>query len=260
MSKIKLKSESDLKKLEKSGRILSSVLQFLREEAAVGVNLVDLDKKAKKMIKEAGGDPAFLGYKPAGAKEPYPASICASVNEVVVHGIPKDYDLKDGDIVTFDCGVSYQGYITDSAVSVAVGDIDEKSKKLLTTTKQSLIEALAVCKPGNHIGDIGDAIENVVDKTDFKIIKNLTGHGVGFELHEEPTILNYSTKRKGEEIVPGMVLAVEPMLSFSSEFVTQDDQDCYITSDGSRSAHFEVTVAITKEGNKVLTPIKGVVK
>lgn len=260
MSKVKLKSKSDIKMLEKSGKILSNVLQTLKKEAKPGVNLMDLDKKAEKIIKEAGGDPAFLGYRPAGADEPYPASICASVNDVVVHGVPKDYVLQEGDIVTFDAGVNYKGYITDSALSVGVGEIDQKSKDLLTATKQSLIEALNVCTPGNYIGDIGEAVENVINKTDFKIIKNLTGHGVGFELHEEPTILNYKTQRKGEEIVPGMVLAIEPMISFGSEYVTQDSDDSYVTSDGSKSAHFEVTVAVTDKGCKVLTPMPGVIE
>lgn len=259
MSNIQLKSESDIEKLKESGKILSGVLTTLQEIANVGVKLSDLDQKAEEIIKKAGGKPAFLGYRPAGAEEAYPSSICASVNEIVVHGIPKSYELKEGDIVTFDCGVDLDGFITDAALTVPTGKIDEKSQKLLNVTQESLKEALKVCRVGNHIGDIGETIEDTVEESGFKIIKNLTGHGVGFELHEEPTVFNYKTGSKGEEIVEGMVLAIEPMLSFGSEFVKQSDDGSYVTDDGSRSAHFEVTVAVRDKGVEILTPLEGIV-
>jgi len=255
MNKIQLKSPSDIEKLKESGKILSAVLKETSQQVREGVSLLELDKIARKIIKESGGTPVFLGYRPTGADEPYPAAICSSVNEVVVHGVPTDYKLKEGDIITVDAGVNYEGMITDSAVTIGVGNIDNKTQKLLKITKESLNKGIEACIKGGFVGDIGNAIEQFVKPTGFQIIKNLTGHGVGFNLHEEPTIFNYGKKGTGVEIQEGMVLAIEPMLSFSSEYVVQNKDGSYTTDDGSKSAHFEATIAITENGTEIISPI-----
>lgn len=182
---IRLKEEKDITALRISGKILAHTLQLLKEKACEGVQLFVLDELAYQTITGAGGTPAFLGYTPEGGKKPYSASICASVNEVVVHGIPRDYRLKDGDVLKLDAGVSYQGYFTDAAITVIVGKVPARTKRLVEVTEEALGAAIAVCKPGNHLGDIGYAIERLVKKEGFKIIQGLTGHGVGFALHED---------------------------------------------------------------------------
>ena len=250
---IRLKKENDLRVLRMSGRILASVLQKLEEEVKEGVKLSHLDKLARGLIKEAGAKPAFLGYKPESGTAPYPAAICVSVNEQIVHGLPSEYILKQRDVLKIDFGVNYQGYITDAAVTVGVGELTGKAKELVDITKKALKKAVEVCKSGNHTGDIGWVIEKTVKGAGFRVIKNLTGHGVGFELHEDPTVYNYGSRGEGVELVPGLVLAIEPMVSVSSSRVMQKDDDSYVTEDGSLSAHFEHTVAITESGPEILT-------
>ncbi|OGG39017.1 type I methionyl aminopeptidase [Candidatus Jorgensenbacteria bacterium GWC1_48_12] len=251
----RLKNENDIKQLKISGKILASVLEILKEAAKEGVKLSFLDELARRLIGEAGGKPAFLGYKPEGAKTPYPASICASVNEVVVHGLPGGYVLKKGDVLKIDAGVSYDGYITDSALTVAIPPVSSEAGKLIAATEKSLYEAINVMRSGGHLGDIGAAVESVINPTGFKIIKNLTGHGVGFELHEDPSIYNFGNRGEGIELKEGMVLAIEPMVSISSSRVVERKGGSLVTEDGSLSAHFEHTVAITEKGAEVLTSL-----
>lgn len=259
MGGIKLKSEEDIKKLRKSGKILSNTLHSLKNNVKPGIKLGYLDQKAKKFIRESGGEPAFLGYKPAGAKNPYPSSICASVNEEIVHGLPNK-KIRDGDLLTIDIGVKYEGMITDSALTVGVGSINDQAERLIEVTKKTLLRGVKMCRPGGHVGDIGFAIESCVKEHDLRIIKNLTGHGVGFDLHEKPTILNYGEKNTGAELKKGLVIAVEPMVSISSDIAKQREDGSFVTSDGSLSAHFEVTLVITDEGREILTPLRNVVK
>ncbi|MCX6703061.1 MAG: type I methionyl aminopeptidase [Candidatus Wolfebacteria bacterium] len=213
----------------------------------------DLDKLAEKLIRKAGGKPGFLNYKPDGARHPYKASICASVNDVVVHGFPGDYILKPGDILKLDFGVIYKGFYSDGAATFGIGKISEEARKLIETTKESLALAIKECWPGNTLGDIGSAVENFAKKRGFRPIKGLTGHGIGSKLHEDPVVFNHGTRGMGMKLAPGMVLAIEPMLSAGSDKVIQLDDESWATSDKSLSAHFEHTVAITEKGPRILT-------
>lgn len=251
---MRLKTAKDLAMLRQSGRILASVLKILAAEAKPGVALRSLDYHARTLIQEKGAQPAFLGYKPNGAKQAYPAAICTSVNAQVVHGLPSDYILKDGDVLKIDLGVNYKGYFTDAALTVGVGKIAPPAQKLVTVTEAALAKAIEVCRPGRRIGDIGWTIENHVKKNKFAIVQGLTGHGVGFALHEEPTVHNYGRRGEGMELKPGLVLAIEPMVSVGSGETKQWPDESFAVKDGSLTAHFEKTVAVTEVGPEILTP------
>ena len=250
---IHLKSESEIEILEQSGKILSDILKILEKKADVGVNLLELEQMARKLSKDAGARPSFLGYQPEGAERPYPAALCLSVNDVVVHGIPRDYILRSGDILKIDTGIVYEGLMTDSAVTVGIGKTSPEARRLMASTKKALEAALAVVKAGRHIGDIGYVVEKQAKKDGFRVIRGLTGHGVGYEVHEDPVILNYGKKGTGPEIREGMVIAIEPMFSVSSPDIIQNRDESYSSADGSLTAQFEHTVAITKSGPVVLT-------
>ena len=250
---ILLKTDKEIEILAESGKILSSVLKTLGKKAVVGVNLMELENTARKMLKETGAKPAFLGYQPEGAEEPYPAALCLSLNEVVVHGVPRDRILRSGDVLKIDMGVVYGGMYTDSAITVGIGKISPIAKKLMASTQKALDEALKAVKKGRYLGDIGYAIEKRAEKDGLKVLKGLTGHGVGYEVHEDPVVLNYGKKGTGPELKEGMVLAIEPMLSVSSEQIIQNRDESYSSADGSLTAQFEHTVAITKKGPVVLT-------
>ncbi len=252
---LRLKTEKDLRFLRQSGKILASVLEILKEAAKEGVKLSFLDELARRLIKEAGAKPAFLGYKPEGAKKAYPAAICTSVNEIIVHGLPGGYKLRKGDVLKIDAGVSYEGYITDAALTVAIPPVSAKAGKLIEVTEKSLYEAINVMRPGGHVGDVGAAVEETVERAGFKVIRNLTGHGVGFALHEEPSVYNFGNVGEGLELEPGMVLAIEPMVAVSAGRVVLQKDGSFKTEDGSLGAHFEHTIAITGEGAEVLTRV-----
>lgn len=253
MDSIRLKTKKDLEFLRISGKILSRTLQLLAGEAKAGVRLKYLDDLARVHILEEGGVPTFLGYTPEGLNKPYPASICASVNETIVHGIPGNYQLKDGDILSVDLGVTFKGYITDGAITVPIGKISQEAKELLVATQMSLQKAISECVPGNTLGDIGFAVESVAKKSGMSVIEGLTGHGVGFELHEDPSVFNRGKRGMGMKLVSGLVIAIEPMFSLGSALATLKKDDSFVTKDGSLSAHFEHTVAITEKGYEVLT-------
>lgn len=249
---VPLKSEKDIQMLRESGQILASILEILREAAKEGVKLSHLDNLARKLVEEAGGKPAFLGYAEKGRKT-FPAAICASVNEMIVHGVPGDYAIRKGDVLKLDFGVNYKGYITDSALTVGIPPVSAEGEKIISVTKQSLDEAIKVMRPGNHLGDIGAAVEGTVKKAGFQVIRNLTGHGVGFEIHEDPSVYNFGNPGEGIELKAGMVLAVEPMVAVSSSRVVEQKDGSFKTEDGSQSAHFEHTIAITDGEPEVLT-------
>ncbi|MEK7086800.1 MAG: type I methionyl aminopeptidase [Patescibacteria group bacterium] len=251
--RIELKSERDLLGLRKSGEILAAVLKILEREAKEGVPLSFFNELTKKLLKKAGAKPAFLKYRPEGARRAYPAAICTSINNQIVHGIPSDYILRNGDILKIDLGVDFKGYITDAALTVGIGNVNEMAKKLIAVTAKALDNAIKECKPGNFLGDIGWAIEKTVTENGFKVVSGLTGHGVGFRLHEEPSVYNYGQKGTGIKLSPGLVLAIEPMTSAGSGETKQAEDDSFFTRDGSLSAHFEKTVAITENGREVLT-------
>lgn len=250
---IKIKSSQDIDIMREGGVILAEARDKLATVADVGVVLKDLDGLAKEMITRAGAQPAFLGYRPAGAQKSYPSSICASVNSEVVHGIPGDYKLKSGDVLKIDLGVFHKGFYTDSAVTVGIGSVSSLAKKIIKVTKECLELAIEECYFGKTLGDIGWVINDHAVKNGFKPLRGLTGHGIGKDLHEEPVVLNEGRKGAGLTLSKGMVLAIEPMISSGGGQIKQLPQESYAAKDGSLTAHFEHTVAITGKGPFVLT-------
>ncbi|MFA5084386.1 MAG: type I methionyl aminopeptidase [Candidatus Paceibacterota bacterium] len=250
---IKLKTERDIEMIAESGRILAEVLEKISREAEIGVSLVYLENLAKRLIKTAGASPAFLGYRPTSSHRPYPAALCLSLNEQVVHGLPSLYKLRLGDLLKIDLGVDYKGYISDAAMTLGIGKITPAAQRLIEAVKKALDAAINEARPGKHLGDLGYAIETTVRKAGFNVIKGLTGHGVGFKLHEDPTILNYGDRGEGMALKPGMVLAIEPMACLGKDRIVQRPDDSFATADGSLAAHFEHTVAVTKNGPRILT-------
>ncbi len=248
-----IKTAEEIKLIRIAGKILANVAKQIKESAQEGVSLQDLDQLAQKLIQEAGAEPAFLGYQPYGADKPFPASICASLNEVVVHGVPTNYKLKSGDLLKLDFGVDYQGYIADAAFTVGIGKISKEGEQLINATKNALAVGIKECKAGNTLGDVGWAINNYVTKHGFKVVKGLTGHGVGKELHEDPPVFNEGQKNTGLRLKAGMVLALEPMVSAGDPYIRQLPDDSYATRDGSLSAHFEHTIVVAEKGAEILT-------
>jgi len=247
------KDREKIKLMAEGGKILAGALDAVSEKIKPEAILKDLDKLAFNFIKNSGAEPAFLNYRPAGAKTPYPASLCSSVNEIVVHGTPSDYVLKEGDIVSIDLGVKFKGFITDAARTFPVGKISSEAGHLLKATKEALASAVKSAFPGKTVGDIGYAVEQIAKKNKVFVIKMLTGHGVGKHLHEEPTIYNYGQSGQGMKLFSGLTIAIEPMFSLGSENIFQLEDDSYQTFDGSLAAHFEDTIAITENGPLVLT-------
>lgn len=245
MSEIKLKTKEDIEQLKISGKILSQVLEEIRLNSQIGTNILSLDELARDVIKNSKAKAAFYGFRPEGADKPFPGHICVSINDEIVHGVPRDRPIKEGDVITFDCGVDFNGYITDAAITLSFGNIPEQVKLLIDSTRKALDEALLKCFIGNTLGDIGGVIEKNITEPGFKIIKSLTGHGVGFDIHESPTVFNYGEKGKGLRLTEGLVLAIEPIASLSSENIKMSHSESFLTEDGSVSAHFETSVAIT---------------
>jgi len=252
---IKLKSPQDIEIMAEGGRLLAKILESLGKEVKVGIKTSYLDNRARILIGEVGAEAAFLGYRPGGAGKPYPAAVCVSVNEVVVHGLPSNYRIKDGDLVKIDLGIKFQGFFLDSAITIGVGHISSKSAKLIKITSQALDRAINEAKIGKTLGDIGWVVEDIAKRNDFSVVKVLTGHGIGRQLHEDPNVYNFGRRGEGMSIKEGMVLAIEPMIASSPQGgdVVQAKDDSFVTSDKSLSAHFEHTVAITKNGPRVLT-------
>ncbi len=254
---IRLKTPQDQETIRRGGKVLSGVLDELCRAAKPGVSTADLDRLAQELMAKAGAEPVLLGYKPSFAPTPFPAAICTSVNDVVQHGIPsEDVVLVQGDVINIDATLGFEGMIVDSGRTVGVGKIDKQAAELLRVTREALYVGIEAAKPGNHIGDIGYAISKFVKPYGFGVVEALCGHGVGFAVHEDPMIPNFGRKGTGDEIVPGMVLAIEPILNEGSKEVDFDDEgDGYTvySRDGSRSAHFEHTVIITPEGPEIVT-------
>jgi methionyl aminopeptidase len=252
-----IKNPEQLNNLRKSGKILAQTLELVAKKVAPGVSAFDLDKLAEENIRKNGGIPAFKNYRSRKNDPAYPASLCVSVNDEVVHGIPtKDKILQEGDIVGLDLGVVYEGLYTDSAITVAVGRIDDVSARLLKTTKKALDEALAQVKPNARTGDLGHAMEQTAKSAGFSVVRELVGHGVGLSVHEDPEIPCFGKPGQGIKLVEGMVLAIEPMINESGwEVVFADDMWTVLTLDGGRSAHFEHTVVVTSKGFEILTVI-----
>jgi methionyl aminopeptidase len=217
-----------------------------------------LDSRARELVLEGGDQSAFLNYKPAGARRAFPAALCVSINDEIVHGIPNEKPkiLKDGDIVSIDMGLIHRGLFTDHAITLPVGLVDERGLDLIATTKRALSEGISAIKKGSHVRDISYAIEKYVRPKRYGIVEELCGHGVGYRVHEDPYIPNYCLDSKGEKLKPGMILAIEPMLNEGSKKIKLAPDDfTYVTDDGSRSAHFEHTVLVTENGAEILTVI-----
>lgn len=237
------------------GAILAGVLRRLEGEVKPGVTTIELDRLARLLITGAGAKPAFLHYRPAGAARAYPYTLCASINDVVVHGQPSVYKIREGDLVKLDLGLKFEGLYLDAAITVPVGDVGARAKKLIQTTKDALAAGIKEAKPGNTVGDVGCAIQKQIEKNKFSVVEGLTGHGIGTALHEDPTIFNFGKKGQGEDLEVGMVIAIEPMVSIGGGAIRQLLDESYGTADGSLSAHFEHTVAITAKGPRILTKI-----
>jgi len=263
---ITIKTEEEIKILSEGGKILADILKKVGEHAQIGVTTKELDEMAEKLILEAGGIPSFKGY---GEPDPFPATLCTSVNEAVVHSIPSDYKLKDGDIIGLDIGMKWpakdacprqatgatRGLFTDHAITVAIGNVKEENLELMKITKGCLDKVISVLKPGMDVNDIGRIIEKYIKQNgDYGIVRDLVGHGVGYKVHEEPKIVNFAVKENGAEIKEGMIFAIEPMITLGShEIKVADNGWDIVTKDGSISAHFEHTVAITEKGCRVIT-------
>src|SRR3989339_83463 len=251
-----LKNIEDINKVREGGKIIATVLREAASRALPGAKTTELDKLAEKIIKEAGGRPSFKNYKTADDKIPYPASLCVSINEEVVHGIPGERVLKDGDIVSLDLGMEYKGFYTDSAVTVSVGEASEQAKNLIETTKESLNLGIMAVKNGAFTGDIGYAIQSFAEKNGFNVIRKLVGHGLGRKVHEIPEVPNFGAKGKGEILREGEVIAIEPMITAGRHDIYLDKNWwTWKTKDGSLSAHFEHTVIVTKNGAEIITKI-----
>jgi methionyl aminopeptidase len=253
---IKSKTQAEIEKLKIGGQKLAKILRLTAEQVKPGVDTDFLNSFAHGLIVKEGGKSPFLGYKPYGAKRPFPADICISINEEIVHGIPNEdpKTIQEGDIVGLDLGFLYEGLITDHAITVPVGPISKEAKNLLSRTKEALQAGIKQAVIGNKVGDIGHAIERVADSADLFVIDGLTGHGVGYAVHEEPYVPNFGHAGTGETLFEGMVIAIEPMFSIgSSQIKVAKDGYTYLTKDGSLAAQFEHTIAITKDGPLILT-------
>ncbi|MEK7515723.1 MAG: type I methionyl aminopeptidase [Patescibacteria group bacterium] len=251
-----IKNNGERENLIEGGKRLARVLEALRDKAAPGVTAEELDDLAERMIRTGGDEPCFLGYTPEGANRPYPATLCVSINDEVVHGIPNESlkVLKEGDIVGLDLGLTHNGVIVDAAITVPIGEVDELTNKLLRATEEALVAGIAAAKPGNHIGDISSAIQKEIEGAGFSVVRELGGHGVGYTVHEDPFIPNFGHTGTGPELVDGMVLALEPISSVGkATVILSPDGYTYRTKDGSRSAHFEHTILIEKDGARIIT-------
>lgn len=243
-----IKNEEELNLLREAGRITGATLKYLEQFVKPGITTKELDKLAYDFIKSCDATPSFLNY------EGYPASLCTSINEEVVHGIPSNRKLKKGDIISLDVGACYKGYHGDSACTYKVGSVSKEKEYLMIHTEKSLFEGLKAVKPGNRIGDIGYMIETYAKKHKLGVVKELVGHGVGTNLHEKPDVPNYGKPHTGPVLQEGMVIAIEPMLNLGTPHVyILDDDWTIITADEKPSAHFEHTILVTSDGYEILT-------
>jgi methionyl aminopeptidase len=242
------KSQKEIEKMRASGQLVGRVLQELRGMVEPGMTTLEVNDAADKMIREGGAYPTFKGYNG------FPFSICASVNEQVVHGFPSNYELKEGDIFSIDVGVTLDGFVGDTATTIPVGTAGEDRLKLIRVTEECLALAIEQCRVGNHIGDIGWAVQNHAEAHGYSVVRDYVGHGIGLQMHEDPQIPNYGKPGKGPKIKRGYVFAVEPMINIGSQYTkTLQDGWTVVTLDGQPSAHVEHTIAITEAGPEVLT-------
>ena len=245
---ITLRSAREIEAIRRSGKITAKVLTDLMSAAKAGMTTADIDALAEKGIRNLGGEPTFKGYRG------YPASVCTSVNDKVVHGIPGGYVLREGDLLSIDLGTTLEGYVSDSAVTVAIGAIPESAERLLRVTQECLMLGIEQMRTGNHVGDIGYAVQRHAEANGYGVVRELVGHGVGTEMHEDPQVPNYGRPGAGPKLRAGMVLAIEPMITQGGhEVKILQDGWTVVTADGKLAAHFEHTIALTEEGPKILT-------
>lgn len=245
---ITLKSPEELKIMREGGKILAEILETLGEKATAGIETGFLDEEAEKLMKQYNVSASFKGYRG------YPKSICTAVNEEIVHAIPGKRILKEGDILTIDCGVYHQGFHTDAAITIPIGTIRPEVAIFLKTTERALYETIDICKPGIHIGDISATIQKIIESKGFSPVHSLTGHGVGKNLHEPPMVPNFGNRGAGPALKPGMTLAIEPIVNMGKQYTqTRSDGWTIVTADGSLSCQFEHTIAITTTGAEILT-------
>ncbi len=243
-----LKAPQDLLKMRKSGQITAAVLSMMSVLARPGVKTAELDRKAEDLIVRMGGKPAFKGYMD------YPATLCTSVNDEVIHGIPGDRVLRDGDILSIDTGAFLEGYCSDSAITLPIGDVSDEAARLIRETRKALEAGIAMAQNGGRLGDIGHAVQTSAEKAGFSVVREYVGHGIGRKMHEAPNVPNYGAKGTGVGLSTGMTIAIEPMINqFAREVKVDGDGWTVRTKDGGLSAHFEHTIAITDEGPIVLT-------
>ena len=246
---ITIKSEKEIELMRHAGMLVSEMHKFIKPYIKAGITTKELDKLCEDFIRSNDAIPTELGY------EGYPASICASVNDTVVHGIPDNYKLKDGDIITIDVVIGYKGYQGDAAWTYAVGEISDEKKYLMEHTEKALYEGIKQVKPGNRIGDISHAVEVYAKEHNLGVVEELCGHGIGMEMHEDPEVPNYGKPGTGPRLKEGMVICIEPMLTFGERYIyIMDDEWTIKTDDGSDAAHYEHTVLVTKDGYEILTP------
>ena len=244
------RSENEIKMISKSCQIVADTIDMLSEFVVPGALISDLDKKAENFITSLGARPAFKGYMG------FPSTLCISIEDAVVHGIPGDIELKEGQIVGIDCGAELNGYYGDHAKTFSVGKISSEKKKLMKITKESLYKGIEKAVPGNYVGDIGYAVQTHAESNGFSVVRELVGHGIGQNLHEEPQVPNYGTPSQGYKLHAGMCIAIEPMINLGGrEIYTAKDGWTILTADGKASAHFEHTIAILEDGPKILSKV-----
>jgi methionyl aminopeptidase len=242
------KSAQEIERMARAGRVVAETHDLLAEMMRPGVRTAELDERAEKFIRSRGGVPTFLGYRG------FPGSICVSPNDMVVHGIPGDYTLAEGDILAVDIGVTLDGFVADAAFTHPVGEISPEATRLLEVGQQALAAGVAQAGPGNHLSDISHAVQSVTEEAGYSVIRSLVGHGVGRSMHEDPQIPNFGEPGRGPLLQPGMTLAIEPMInSGGPDVYLHDDHWSISTDDGSLSCHFEHTVAVTESGPRILT-------
>jgi methionyl aminopeptidase len=255
--RIPIKTRSEIEKMREANRHVAEILLELREMVKPGVTTRELDRHAEKAIAERGVESSFKGYDPHGLPK-YPAVLCVSVNDEIVHGIPADRELVEGDIVSLDFGVSVDGFHGDSAVTIPAGEVDDETRKLLDVTSESLDLAIETMLPGRRLSDIGHAVQKHAESEGYSVVEVFAGHGIGRKLHEPPWIPNYGAPNRGPRLMEGMVFAIEPMVNVGGPNVRMlDDEWTAVTADGSLSAHFEHTILITENGPDVLTRVAG---
>jgi methionyl aminopeptidase len=245
------KSGAELEQMARAGEIVADALSLLGQHVRPGTTTGELDQIADEFIRSRGGMPTFKGYR---GPYPYPASICTSPNDVVVHGIPDGYELREGDVLSVDVGVTLDGFVADSAYTFPVGEVDAEAERLLEVCNAALHAGIDQAQAGGRLSDISHAVQRVTEEAGFSVVKSLVGHGVGRSMHEDPQIPNYGEPGRGPTLAPGMTLAIEPMINAGGQdVVVRPDQWTIATADGSLSAHFEHTVAVTDEGPRILT-------